>query len=56
MNTEPSNVVFVTNGLKEMEARNVGEVGNTSYSLKHVESLVGLILVKNINDSDQKVY
>lgn len=52
MDSEPSDVVVETDGLKIMEGRDVGEVWNTGDGFKDIESLVWLIIIKQIDQKD----
>ena len=55
MDSEPSDVVVETDGLKIMEGRDVGEVWNTGDGFKDIESLVWLIIIKQIDQKDDIV-
>lgn len=52
MDSEPSDVVVEADGLEIVEARNVGEVWDTSNGFEDVESLVRLFIIEEIDQKD----
>jgi len=50
MDSEPSDVILLSDGLQVVEARDIREVWNSCHSLQNVESGIWLVLVKGVND------
>lgn len=55
MDSEPSNVILLSDGLQVVEARDIREVWYSCHSLQDVESGIWLVLVKSVNDIDKRI-
>jgi hypothetical protein len=53
VNSQPPNIIFVSNGLQVVETRDVGEIRHSGNSLEDIKSLVRFVFVNGINDNNQ---
>lgn len=55
MDSQPSNIIFISDSLQIVKAGDVREVWDTSHCLKNIKSLVRFVLVDGIDDKNQSI-